>query len=192
MFFRQSRLILVNAWPMLVAQLASMSMMVIDTVLLGHFGTEGLAAVAVGSGIYIAIFLALAGVVQAVSPTVAHLKGAGRDSELAGVLHQGLWLALFLSIPGVLALLLPDPLFALSRIEPGVEVKARAYLSLLAWGMPASLLYRAFYSFCIAISLPRPLRLAIWWPTRFLMLRRQWLHTRCVATRSRLSPCWCM
>ena len=132
MFFRQSRLILVNAWPMLVAQLASMSMMVIDTVLLGHFGTEDLAAVAVGSGIYIAIILALAGIVQAVSPTVAHLKGAGRDGELAGVLHQGLWLALFLSIPGVLCLLFPDPLFALSSIEPGVETKARAYLSLLA------------------------------------------------------------
>ena len=142
---------------MLVAQLASMGMMVIDTVLLGHYGTEDLAAVAVGSGIYIAVVLALAGVVQAVSPTVAHLKGAGRAGELAGVLHQGFWLALFLSIPGVLCLLHPDPLFALSRIEPGVEIKARAYLSALAWGMPASLLYRTFYAFCIAVGLPRPL-----------------------------------
>ncbi|MFB0936353.1 MAG: MATE family efflux transporter [Propionivibrio sp.] len=157
MFLRQSRLILVHAWPMLVAQLASMGMMVIDTVLLGHFGTEDLAAVAVGSGIYIAVILALAGVVQAVSPTVAHLKGAGRESELAGVLHQGFWLALFLSIPGIACLLYPDPLFALSRIDPGVEAKARAYLAMLAWGMPASLLYRTFYAFCIAVGLPRPL-----------------------------------
>ncbi len=142
---------------MLVAQLASMGMMVIDTVLLGHFGTEDLAAVAVGSGIYIAVILALAGVVQAVSPTVAHLKGAGREGELAGVLHQGFWLALFLSIPGVVCLLHPDPLFALSRIDPAVETKARAYLAMLAWGMPASLLYRTFYAFCIAVGLPRPL-----------------------------------
>lgn len=142
---------------MLVAQLASMGMMVIDTVLLGHFGTEDLAAVAVGSGIYIAVILALAGVVQAVSPTVAHLKGAGREGELAGVLHQGFWLALFLSIPGILCMLHPDPLFALSRIDHGVETKARAYLAMLAWGMPASLLYRTFYAFCIAVGLPRPL-----------------------------------
>ena len=157
MFFRQSRLILIHAWPMLVAQLASMGMMVIDTVLLGHFGTEDLAAVAVGSGIYIAVILALAGVVQAVSPTVAHLKGAGREGELAGVLHQSFWLALFLSIPGVMCLLHPDPLFALSRIDPAVETKARAYLAMLAWGMPASLLYRTFYAFCIAVGLPCPL-----------------------------------
>jgi len=157
MFLRQSRVILANAWPMLIAQLASMGMMVIDTVLLGHFGTEDLAAVAVGSGIYVAIILALVGVAQAVSPTVAHLKGAGRDGDLAGALHQGFWLALFLSVPGILCLLYPDPLLALSKIEPGVEVKVRSYLSLLAWGVPAALLYRTFYAFCIAVGQPRPL-----------------------------------
>lgn len=157
MFVRQSRLIVANAWPMLVAQLASMGMMVIDTVLLGHFGTEDLAAVAVGSGIYIALILALAGVVQAVSPAVAHFKGAGRETELAATLHQGFWLALFLSVPGVFCLLHPDPLFALSPIDAGVEAKARAYLAVLAWGMPAALLYRTFYAFCVAVGLPRPL-----------------------------------
>lgn len=142
---------------MLIAQLASMGMMVIDTVLLGHFGTEDLAAVAVGSGIYIAVILALAGVVQAVSPTVAHLKGAGQDDEIADALHQGFWLALFLSVPGVLCLLYPDPLLGLSTIEPGVEAKARAYLATLGWGLPASLSYRAFYAFCVAVGLPHPL-----------------------------------
>ena len=157
MFFHQSRLIVAHAWPMLIAQLASMGMMVIDTVLLGHFGTEDLAAVAVGSGIYVAVILALSSVVQAVSPTVAHLKGEGRDGELAGVLHQGFWLALTLSVPGVLCLLHPDPLLGLSSLEPGVESKVRGYLAALAWGMPASLLYRAFYAFCVAVGQPRPL-----------------------------------
>ena len=159
MFARQLRLIFLHAWPMLIAQLASMGMMVIDTVLLGHFGTEDLAAVAVGGGIYIAVILALAGVVQAVAPIVAHLKGAGRDAEIADALHQGFWLALFVSVPGVLCLLHPDPLLALSDIEPGIEVKARGYLAMLAWGMPASLLYRTFYAFCNALGLPRPLML---------------------------------
>jgi len=43
MFVLQSRLILQHAAPMLIAQLASMGMMVIDTALLGHYGTEDLA-----------------------------------------------------------------------------------------------------------------------------------------------------
>ncbi|MFZ2855328.1 MAG: MATE family efflux transporter, partial [Rhodocyclaceae bacterium] len=159
MLVRQSRLILAHAAPMLIAQLASMGMMVIDTALLGHYGTEDLAAVAVGGGVYISVVFALVGVLQAVAPTVAHLKGAGRDDEIAGALQQAFWLALLLAVPGVLLLLNPDPLFALSRIEPGVEAKARAYLGMLAWGMPAALLYRTFYSFCNALGRPRPLML---------------------------------
>jgi MATE family multidrug resistance protein len=157
MFVRQSRLIIGYAWPMLIAQLVSMGMPVIDTVLLGHYSTEDLAAVAVGGSIYATILLSMAGVVQAVSPIVAHLKGAGRNDELAGVLHQGFWLSLFLSVPGVLCLLYPDLLLELSSLDPGVDAKARAYLATLAWGFPASLLYRAFYAFCVAVGLPRPL-----------------------------------
>ena len=159
MLLRQSRFILAHAWPMLVAQLASMGMMVIDTALLGHYGTEDLAAVAVGGGIYISVVFALVGVLQAVAPTVAHLKGAQRDGEIAGALQQAFWLALLLALPGVLFLRNPDALFALSHIEPGVEAKARGYLAMLSWGMPAALLYRTFYSFCNALGKPRPLML---------------------------------
>lgn len=144
---------------MLIAQLASMGMMVIDTALLGHYGTEDLAAVAVGGGIYISVVFALVGILQAVAPTVAHLRGAQRDGEIAGALQQAFWLAMLLAIPGVGFLLNPDPLLALSKIEPGVEAKARGYLSMLAWGMPATLLYRTFYSFCNALGRPRPLML---------------------------------
>jgi MATE family multidrug resistance protein len=159
MFVKQIRLILLHAIPMLIAQLASMGMMVIDTALLGHYGTEDLAAVAVGGGIYIAVLFALAGILHAISPTVAHLKGAGRDGEIAGALQQAFWLALLLTVPGVVFLYHPDPLLALSNIEPGVEAKARGYLEMLAWGMPAALFYRTFYAFCNGLGRPRPLML---------------------------------
>jgi MATE family multidrug resistance protein len=156
---RQTRLIVAHAGPMLIAQLAGMAMMIIDTLLLGHFGTEDLAAVAVGGGIYIAIVFALAGVVQAVGPIVAQHHGAERSAEIAPALQQSFWLALLLMLPGVALLLHPGALLALSPIEPVVEAKVRAYLSILAWGLPAVLLHRAFYAFCNALGRPRPLML---------------------------------
>ncbi len=159
MLAHQSRLIVAHAAPILIAQLASMGMMVIDTALLGHFGTEDLAAVAVGGGIYISVVFAFVGVLQAVAPTVAHLHGAGRSAEIAAALQQGFWLAAFLALPGATLLLHPDPLLALSRIDPPVELKARAYLALLAMGLPAVLLYRTFHAFCNALGNPRPLLL---------------------------------
>mgnify|MGYP000942918135 FL=1 len=148
-----------HAWPILIAQLASMGMMVIDTVLLGHYGTVDLAAVAVGGGIYIAVVFALVGILQAVAPTVAHHVGAKREGEVAGALQQTVWLALALSLPGMLILWFPDPILALSTIEPAVDEKLRLYLRILACGMPAALLYRTFYSFCNALRQPRPLML---------------------------------
>ncbi|MDQ5903250.1 MAG: multidrug resistance protein family [Pseudomonadota bacterium] len=155
----QSRAIAAHAWPILIAQLASMGMMVIDTVLLGHYGTVDLAAVAVGGGIYIAVVFALVGILQAVAPTVAHHVGAKREGEVAGALQQTVWLALALSLPGMLILWFPDPILALSTIEPAVDEKLRLYLRILACGMPAALLYRTFYSFCNALRQPRPLML---------------------------------
>lgn len=125
MFFQQARLIVLHAVPMLVAQLVAMGMMITDTVVLGHYGTEDLAAVAVGGGIYVAVLFALTGVLQAVSPTVSQLKGAGRDGEIAGALQQCFWLALCFAVPGVLILLHPDPLLSLSNIDAGVEMRAR-------------------------------------------------------------------
>ena len=83
MFLQQSRQIFSLAIPILIAQLASISMAIIDTAMLGHFRTEDLAGVAVGAGIYVAILLALVGIVQAVAPIVAHHKGAQRDDKIA-------------------------------------------------------------------------------------------------------------
>ena len=157
MLAQQSRLILAHATPMLIAQLSSIGMMIIDTALLGHYGATDLAAVAVGGGIYISVVFALAGILQAVAPTVAHLHGGGRAGEFAGALQQAFWLALLLAVPGVLILLYPEPLFALSRIDPAVEDLARDYLSLLALGLPPVLFYRTFHAFCNALGRPRPL-----------------------------------
>jgi len=153
------RLIAAQAWPILVAQLASMGLMLIDTVLLGHFGAEDLAAVAIGGGIYIAVIMGCAGILQAVAPVVAHLQGAGRPADIAPALQQAFWVALALALPACLLLLFPGPVLALTTMTPAVEAKTRAYLGLLAWGLPLVLLYRTFYAFVNALGHSRPLML---------------------------------
>ena len=149
--------LIAHAFPILVAQLASIGMMVVDTVVLGHVSSLELAAVAIGGGIHVAVVFALAGVVQAVGPVVAQLHGARRDNEVAGVLQQGFWLALLLALPGMLFLFYPGLVLGLSSMDGVVEAKVRDYLALLAWGLPASLCYRNFYVFCNALGKPRVL-----------------------------------
>lgn len=157
MFFTVARGLLAHAFPILIAQLSSIGMMVVDTAVLGHVSPLELAAVAIGGGIHVSVVFALVGILQAVAPVVAHLHGAKRDSEVAGVLQQGFWLALLLSVPGVLFLTHPGAVLGMVEMDAAVDARVRQYLGLLAWGLPAALCYRTFYAFCNALGKPRVL-----------------------------------
>ncbi|WP_414635674.1 MATE family efflux transporter [Aromatoleum sp.] len=152
-----ARRLLHQAWPVLIAQLLSMSMMVADTVIVGRFGTRDLAAVAVGSGLYISVVMLLVGVLQAVAPTVAHHYGAGRVADIGPTLQQGLWLAVMLAVPGMILLAFPDRLLEVSGVPADVGARTRGYLLATAAGLPAVLLYRTFYAFNNALGRPRVL-----------------------------------
>ena len=157
MFFTAARGLLAHAFPILIAQLSSIGMMVVDTAVLGHVSPLELAAVAIGGGIHVSVVFALVGILQAVAPVVAHLHGAKRDDEVAGVLQQGFWLALLLTVPGVLFLTHPGAVLGIVEMDAAVDAKVRQYLGLLAWGLPAALCYRTFYAFCNALGKPRVL-----------------------------------
>ncbi len=144
------------SWPVLVAQLAFMGVAVADTVLAGRYGTDDLAGVAIGSSIYITVSLTLVGILQAISPTIAHLYGSGNDAAIGSAARQGAWLALLLGVLGCTILAFPRPLLAWSAPNPLVEDIAVRYLQAAAWGIPAQLLYRAFYAFSAALGRPRP------------------------------------
>src|SRR5574343_1506622 len=157
MILAAARGLIAHALPILIAQLSSIGMMVVDTAVLGHVSSLVLAAVAIVGGIYISVVFALVGVLQAVAPVVAHLHGARRDDEVANVLQQGFWLAVLLAVPGIVFLTHPGAMLGLSSMDPAVEAKVRQYLGLLAWSLPASLFYRTFYAFCNALGKPRVL-----------------------------------
>jgi MATE family multidrug resistance protein len=127
----------------------------IDTVMAGRYGTLDLAAVGIGTSVYITLFVTLMGVLFALTPTVAQLQGAGRYAEIGEEVRQSLWLAVWLSVLSIVALTHPGPLLELSRLTPEVEVKVRAYLDAIAWGVPAGLAFRVFHGFSTAVSRPR-------------------------------------
>jgi MATE family multidrug resistance protein len=146
-----------HAWPILIAQLLSMTMMVADTLIAGHYGTADLAGVAIGSSYYISVVMLLTGTLQAVAPTVAHHVGARRQQAIGPALQQGFWLALLLAVPGVALLLSPGYLLKLAAVPPEAAAKAADYLAATAIGLPAVLFYRTFYAFNNAVGRPRVL-----------------------------------
>ncbi|MBT9492139.1 MAG: MATE family efflux transporter [Paucibacter sp.] len=143
------------AWPVLIGQLAVLGFSTIDTILVARYSAVDLAALAVGSAIYVTVFVGLMGVVMAVSPVVGRLFGARKLLEAGAQLHQTLWLCLGLMLIGSLILLFPEPFLAISRASPEVETKVRGYLTALAVSLPASLFFTAFRGFTVAVSRPK-------------------------------------
>ncbi len=142
-------------WPVLIAQLAVMINGVIDTVMAGRLSAADLAAVGIGGSIYFSIFVTLMGVLIALTPVVAQLYGAGKLDEIGEEVRQSLWLGMLMTAVACVLVYFPDPFLALAQVAPEVEEKTRSYLRSIAYGVPAMLLFRVFYSFTTAVSKPR-------------------------------------
>ncbi len=145
------------AWPVLVAQLATISMMAIDTIVVGHSGTDNLAALAVGASIYVSVALALSGIVQALLPSMAHRLGRNDSVGAAHMVRQAFWLVVLLAIIGDLILLFPGWMIGFAELPESVAALTADYLHVLAFSLPASLGYRAFHAIAGGVGRTRPL-----------------------------------
>jgi MATE family multidrug resistance protein len=57
----------------------------------------------------------------------------------------------------IFLLLHPEPLLALSQLQPEVEIRVRGYLDALAWSVVPALMFRIFYGFTSGIGKTRPI-----------------------------------
>src|SRR5271170_4330575 len=94
------RRIVVLAWPILIGQLAIIAFGVIDTAMVGRFSSLDLAALGLGSSIYISIYIALTGILVALQPIVGQFFGAHRPADIGEAVRQAAWLALGLAVIG--------------------------------------------------------------------------------------------
>lgn len=143
------------AWPILIGQLATITNGVIDTIMTARYSAIDLAALGLGSSVYISIFVGLSGVLQALSPAIGQLFGARKFSQIGFEVRQGAWLAIFLSIAGAILLCMPGPLLAIANPSAALNDKVIQYLQILALALPATLGFRVFTSLNTATSRPR-------------------------------------
>ncbi|MGV3743216.1 MAG: MATE family efflux transporter [Burkholderiaceae bacterium] len=143
------------AWPILLGQLAVIANGVIDTAMTARYSSTDLAALAVGSSIYVSIFVGLNGVLQALSPIIGQLFGAKRYAEIGWEVKQGFWLAALLTGIGSLILFFPQPLLSLADASPDIQEKVTLYLRTLMLALPASLGFRVYASVNTAIARPK-------------------------------------
>lgn len=159
---KEIRTLLLLGWPIMVAQLAQSAIGFIDTLMAARAGANDLAAIALGSSLWLPLFLALGGILMATTPLVAHLIGRGRELRSRQTLQQAVWIALALSLLGVIALRNPGPVLQLLQLDPRLEQTTRDYLDAISWGFPAFLLYQVVRSYSEGFGKTHPvMRIAV-------------------------------
>lgn len=155
-YFKELKELIYLGTPILGAQLSATGMNFVDTSMAGQYSAQDLAAVVLGSSIWMPVYLLIRGIMMATTPTVAQLHGAGKVAEIARPVRQACWIALILAVLTIVFLLNSMPLLSFLKIEPEVSAITCDYLSALAWGVPAIFIYQVLSCYCEARSLTKP------------------------------------
>jgi MATE family multidrug resistance protein len=149
------RAIASHAATVFVGQMAVMGFGVVDTVVAGRHSEASLAALAVGSAVFITVYVSLMGLVQALLPVWAELHGARRPGDIGASVRQALYVCAAASVAGMAVLLNPAPLLRWTAVPATLQPVVLDYLAVVGWSLPAALLFRAFSTLNQALGLPR-------------------------------------
>jgi len=151
----------VLALPIIVAQVGTFSMGLVDTLLVGPMGREALSALGLGNTLFFAVLIFGIGMMMSLDTWVSQAFGAGRYADCSRGLVQGLWLALLVT-PLLIAVMtaLPHLLLAFNYPAEMVDL-ALQYMGPLRWGVLPMLCFATYRSFMTAMGVTRPLLFAV-------------------------------
>lgn len=138
-----AKALLTTAGPLIIAQLAVMSMSLIDTLMAGRLGSEALASIGLGTAIFGYSLTIFSGLMLAVGPMVSQAQGAGKPQDAANATRHGMMLALLVGIPMTLLFWNAEPLLRLlGQPEATIEITS-SYLRAVSFGFAPYLCYLA-------------------------------------------------
>ncbi|MGY0650378.1 MATE family efflux transporter [Luteimonas sp. A537] len=150
-----------QAWPIILANAAVPSLGLVDTAVIGHYGSAvELGALALGALLFNFVYWSFGFLRMGTTGFVAQAAGAGDEAEVRATLARAVLLAAGL---GGALLLLQWPItwlyFALMDGSAGVEAAAGDYFRARIWGAPAALALFAISGLLIGLGRSRELLL---------------------------------
>ena len=156
-YLTEARQLLILAIPVIFAQVAQTAMGFVDTVMAGAVSATDMAAVAVGTSIWLPAILFGHGLLLALTPVVAQLNGSGRRDLIAAQVRQGYWLAAFSAVLIMVLLYNAGYLIgAMHNVDAELADKALRYLHALLWGAPGYLFFQVARNQCEGLSKTKP------------------------------------
>ena len=149
--------------PLVGSHLAHALIGLTDTVMLGWYSIETLAAGALANSFFFTLFVVGSGFSHAVMPMVASAASADNTTQVRRVTRMGLWLSVIAG--GVLMPIMwwSAPILRLLGQSPEIADLAQVYLRIAGWGMFPALLVMVLKSYLAALERAQ----VIFWVTVF-------------------------
>jgi len=150
------RRVLVLALPVMIAQVGSMLLGTVDTMMVGRIGEDALAAAALGNAWFYAVLLVGQGVVHGIDPLVTQAHGARDAAGTARALQRGVVVAVVASVPLCFVLAFTGDVLLWSGQEPELAALAHEYIWVQIPSLPFFLLFMAVRQYLQGRELMRP------------------------------------
>ncbi|WOI46789.1 MATE family efflux transporter [Acidovorax sp. BLS4] len=144
-----------HAGTVLAGQLAVMAFGVTDTIVAGRHSAAALAALSIGSAIYVSIYVALMGALQALLPVWAEQRGAGEREGIGRTVRQALYLCAIACAMGIVVLVSPGAILRWTQVPEALRTVVGSYLGVLALALPPALLFRIYSTLNQALGRPQ-------------------------------------
>ena len=147
-----ARAVAVLGLPLIGGHLGQIAIGVTDTIMVGRYGVDELAAMTVAGSWFFVLFLMGSGFAWAVMPMVASYHAEGDETALRRATRMGLWLSIaFAALAMPLMIWSEAVLLALGQTEQ-VAHDGAIYLQIAGWGIIPALLVMTFKSYLAALE----------------------------------------
>jgi multidrug resistance protein, MATE family len=146
------RPILALALPLIGGHLAQFAVGLTDTIMVGWYGVEELAALVLASSYHFTIFIMGSGFAWAVMPMVAAAAGTADDTQVRRVTRMGLWISILFGLAALPLYIWSRPILLALGQDPDTAAGAETYLQIIAAGLIPSLLVMTLKSYLAALG----------------------------------------
>ncbi|WWP02116.1 MAG: MATE family efflux transporter [Candidatus Dasytiphilus stammeri] len=153
----EARHLLMLAGPVIIAQIAQTTIGFLNTLMASAVSATDMAAVAIGTSIWLPAILFGYGLILALTPVVAQLNGSGKIDNIAYQVFQTYWLAAIASIFIMFVLHNANHILnMIHHIDPILANKTVKYLHAMQYGVPGYLFFQVLRNKCDGLANTKP------------------------------------
>lgn len=149
------------AAPLALAELGSMIMGIVDTIMAGPLGPAAVGAGILGNMVFYPLATSFIGLLLGMDTLVAQSHGAEDPRDCRHTLINGSWLAVLITPPVVVLIVAVIPLIRAVGANPAVMAHCAPYMHALLLGILPLMLGTAFRRYLQAVDIVKPITFAL-------------------------------